>query len=295
MKRKAIKFSIVWTFICVVAAFLSAADSRYGKIVDEDAPLKKQVKWYIKASGIPVHLPLDYESEGLKALGRIREDMEARPDKYFPLLVRELNRSDSLGAETVAIRTLADTMFVESHREEVRAILRSYITGERKPRNEPQKNWHPVGAAISHYPKVARGPEDAWELLPHVETEYGSTAINAISKIADPSIIPELEKRYPEWFELPQTQSNFIQPIRARHPDWEEQRRSEPEAPRRAEPEKAAPPSEAEAEEPQEPPKASESSEEGEASKGSLALWAAAVAGALAVATLAARRRAGKR
>jgi len=41
--------------------------------------------------------------------------------------------------------------------------------------------------------KVAR-PEDAWELLPYVETEYGDDVIRTITKIADPSIIPALEE-----------------------------------------------------------------------------------------------------
>jgi len=127
--------------------------------------------------------------------------------------------------------------------------------------------------------------------------------IHTISEIADPSIIPALEEavrrrteKFPERFRnveenLPRYLAEFTDQIRSRHPDWDERGSSEPEQPRRAAPEKAAPPSEAEAEKSQDP----ESIESSEASKSSLALWTAAVAGALAVAALAARRRAAKR
>jgi len=304
MKSKAFCMLLVGIGACLAVAL--ASDRRYGEIPAEDAPLEKQVEWYLKARRIPIHLPIDYESEGQEAAGRIRRDMMARADEYFPVLVEKLDRAESAPVEALAIQVLASPIFLESHREEVREILRGYVTGERKPRHDLGEGHRPIGAAVAHYPKVARGPEDAWELLPHVETEYGSTAIRAISKIADPSIIPALEEavrrrteKFPERFRnveenLSRYLAEFTDKIRARYPNWSEDNRKGPGSPSPAE-QDAAPPSEAEAEEAQEPPEAGESSEAGEASKGSLALWTALVAGALAVAALEARRRAGKR
>jgi len=308
MRGKARTSLICWAALLGAAACLGAAERRYVELVGEDAPLRAQVQWYIKAAGIPVdvHYVLENpEDEFQQEKGRILRDLRARPNEYFPLLVQELDEAENLGLEATAVRIIADAVFVETRPEEVREILRSYLTGERESPHESEGRRWVMGAVLWHYPKVAR-PEDAWELLPHVETAYGSAVISAISKIADPSIIPALEEavrrrteKFPEDYTniegyLSYNLERITDKIRARYPNWSEENRKGPGSPSPAE-QDAAPPSEAEAEETQEPPEASESSEAGEASKGSLALWTALVAGALAVAALEARRRAGKR
>lgn len=170
-----------------------------------------------------------FDDEVNEAMNRIHTKMAVEIEPYFTLLRDRALEGEFSEPSAVAFGRLS--VFVDTKREEILRLGKAILDGELRDDLGKEDAALLQETVASVFERLG-GEEEARDLLHlvmHENTSVSLTALRAIAKIANPSIIPALRVAVEDRIQESYLENQIIGAILERHPPEEEQR--EPSAP----------------------------------------------------------------